>query len=117
MTMLGSARSPASERDPSELLVDRNYRLPGVPASGAIVFSSLFVLLGLGAGGFLGLHAYVHRNDAAHHDDAPHLVIAAPSGAADVPSAEPGVDPVDPKVEVRTASTGTRESSFENRSR
>jgi hypothetical protein len=105
MTMLSSARSPASNRDPSELLADRNYRLAGVPASGAIVFSSLFVFLGLGAGGFIGLHAYVHRNDSAHHDDAPHLLIAAPSRPADVPSA-PGVDTVDPKVEAPAASAG-----------
>jgi hypothetical protein len=117
MTMLGSARSPASELDPSELLVDRNYRLPGVPASGTIVFTSLFLLLGLGAGGLIGLHAYVHRNDSPHYDDAPRLVIAAPSRLPDVPSAEPGVDPAEPQVEAPAASARTRESSFENPSR
>jgi hypothetical protein len=41
----------------------RGYPLPGTQASGAILFASLFMLLGLGVGGFLGLHAYVHRSD------------------------------------------------------
>ena len=41
-----------------------SYPLPGVQASGAIVVSSLSVLLGLGAVGLMGLHAYVHRYDS-----------------------------------------------------
>jgi hypothetical protein len=41
----------------------RSYPLPGNQASGAIVFASLFILLGLGVCGFLSLHAYVHRSD------------------------------------------------------
>jgi hypothetical protein len=41
----------------------RSYPPPGIQASGPIVFASLFMLLGLGVGGFLGLHAYVHRSD------------------------------------------------------
>jgi hypothetical protein len=65
MRTLCSARSPA-----------------GVPASGAIVFSSLFVLLSLGVCGILGLHAYVHRDDSIRRDAPPQVILAAPSESA-----------------------------------
>jgi hypothetical protein len=60
MTTLSPSKRP---RTGEPTLVSRTYPLPGTQASGAIVFASLFILLGLGVGGFLGLHAYVHRSD------------------------------------------------------
>jgi hypothetical protein len=95
MTTFGSARSSASQPD---------YRPSGIPASGSIVFSSLFVLAGLGFIGFLGLHAYVHRNDAIHLNDSPALVVAAPS-PAEMPSAQASPpETTDPKAESVAAS-------------
>jgi hypothetical protein len=56
----------------------------------AIVFSSLFVLLGLGAVGFAGLHAYVHRYDSARSVEAipVPVVLAEPQPALPVPSVD-----------------------------
>src|SRR5580658_4968611 len=51
-------RVPMATFSPSK----RSDPLPGIQASGAIVFASIFMLLGLGVGGLLGLHAYVHRS-------------------------------------------------------
>jgi hypothetical protein len=53
----------------------RSYPPQGTQASGAIVFASLFILLGLGVGGLLGLHAYVHRSDP------PVSLVEIPSGS------------------------------------
>jgi hypothetical protein len=39
------------------------------------VFASLFILLGLGVGGFLSLHAYVHRSDP------PRSLVEIPAGS------------------------------------
>lgn len=56
-TALRLARRASSSQD------DLQGRSAGVQASGTIVFSSLFIMAGLGVGGAFGLHAYVHRND------------------------------------------------------
>jgi|HubBroStandDraft_1064217.scaffolds.fasta_scaffold01361_1 hypothetical protein len=71
-------RVPMATFSPSK----RSDPLPGIQASGAIVFASIFMLLGLGVGGLLGLHAYVHRSDP------PVLLIEIPAGST-VPRQEP----------------------------
>ena len=117
MATFGSARSSASQPDLQQGFADPNYRPPGVPASGPIVFSSLFVLLSLGVAGFLGLHAYVHRNDAIHPDDSPPLIVAAPS-PAELPSAQSSsVETAAPKMEGVAASALSGESSSNDRAR
>jgi hypothetical protein len=111
MTTFGSARSSASQPDLQQGFADPSYRPPGIPASGSIVFSSLFVLVGLGVVGFLGLHAYVHRNDAIHADDSPSLVVTAPN-PAEMPSAQPApVETPDPSAEGVAASARKGEFS------
>jgi hypothetical protein len=93
MTTFGRVRSTDSA-DQGGTLAGWRYRPPGVPASGAIVFSSLFVLFGLGVGGFVGLHAYVHRNDSARRNEDPTLLPVATPSSGNLPAAQPSVTSV-----------------------
>jgi hypothetical protein len=85
-TALGSARRATSRQTGLQgSAASRSYALPGLQASGRIVFSSLFIMAGLGVGGVFGFHAYVHR------DDPPLLVDALPA-ASQVP--QPAILPL-----------------------
>jgi hypothetical protein len=111
MTTFGSARSSVSHPDLQPRLADPSYRPPGIPASGPILFPSLFLLLGLGVVGFLGAHAYVHRDDSIHADGTPPVSVAAPS-PVDVPSVQSSpLETVGPKVEGAIAPEPMGESS------
>jgi len=114
MTTFGRVRSTASDADRGSLGGWR-HRPPGVPASGSIVFSSLFVLFGLGIGGFVSLHAYVHRNDSASRNDPTLSLVATPS-AGNLPVAEPSATSAS-TLEATAASAPTRESSSEGQTR
>jgi hypothetical protein len=108
-TALGFARQANSAQDgPQGTSTSRSYAVPGIHASGTIVFSSLCVMAGLGVGGFLGLHAYVHRDDPPRSVVAlpaaspmPQLALLAPqassAGLTDAPRADiPPVSPSEP---------------------
>jgi hypothetical protein len=78
----------------------RSYPIAGTQASGAIVFASLFILLGLGVGGFLSLHAYVHRSD-------PPASLSDPSASlVEIPAVSTGLRlPILPPQVLRAEST------------